>query len=62
MHASQKVDVRDILDCDYKVIAQILNMLLYPISSKKRQLNNWALYAISIRHLISEFIHVLSSV
>ena len=23
MHASQKVDVRDLLDCDYKVIAQI---------------------------------------
>ena len=34
MHASQKVDVRDILDCDYKVIAQIVNMLLDPISSK----------------------------
>ena len=38
MNASQKVDVRDILDCDYKVIAQILNVL-DPISSKKRQLN-----------------------
>ena len=34
MHASQKVDVRDILDCDYKVISQIVNMLLDPISSK----------------------------
>ena len=34
MHTSQKVDVRDILDCDYKVISQIVNMLLDPISSK----------------------------
>ena len=38
VHASQKVDVRDILDCDNKVIAQIVNTLLDPISSKKRQL------------------------
>ena len=36
MHASQKIDVRDIVDCNYKVIAQIANMLLHPISSKKR--------------------------
>ena len=38
VHVSQKVDVRDILDCDYKVTAQIIvNMVL--VSSKKRQLN-----------------------
>ena len=37
VHVSQKVDVRDILDCDYKVTAQIVNMVL--VSSKKRQLN-----------------------
>ena len=43
MHASEKADVRDILDCDYKVIAQIVNMLLDPISSKQRQLDKWAL-------------------
>ena len=49
MHASQKVGVRDIPDYDYKVIAQIVNMLLDPIGSKKRQLNNWAL--VSHRHL-----------
>ena len=36
---AKRQDVRDILDCDYKVIAQIVNMLLDPISSKKRQLN-----------------------
>ena len=30
MHVSRKVDVRDILDCDYKVIAQIVNMVLVP--------------------------------
>ena len=30
MSVSQKVDVRDILDCDYKVIAQIVNMVLVP--------------------------------
>ena len=30
MRVSQKVDVRDILDCDYKVIAQIVNMVLVP--------------------------------
>ena len=62
MHASQKVGVRDILDCDYKVIAQIVDMLLDPIGSKKRQLNKWALVAIAIWHFIHEFIHVLSSV
>ena len=39
VHASQKADVRDILDCDYKVFVQIVNMLLDQISSKKRQLN-----------------------
>ena len=39
VHASQKVDVRDILDCDNKVIARIVNTLLDPISSKKSQLN-----------------------
>ena len=27
MHASPKVDVRDILDCDYKMMAQNVNML-----------------------------------
>ena len=26
VHASQKVGLRDVLDCDYKVIAQIVNM------------------------------------
>ena len=36
---SQKVDVRDIRHCDYKVIVQIVNMLLDPISSKKRKFN-----------------------
>ena len=36
VHASQRVDVHDILDCDYKVIVQIVNMFLDPISSKKR--------------------------
>ena len=36
VHASQKVDVRDILDCDYTVIAQVVNKrLLDPISSRK---------------------------
>ena len=39
-HLSQKVDVRDILHCDYKVIVQIVNTLLDPISSKKRKFNN----------------------
>ena len=29
VHASQKVGLRDVLDCDYKVIAQIVNM--YPV-------------------------------
>ena len=29
MHASQNVDVRDILDCDYKVIAQIVNIYAF---------------------------------
>ena len=43
MHASQKVDIRDILHCDYKVIVEIENMLLDPISYKKRKFNKWAL-------------------
>ena len=30
MHASQKVDVRDILDCDYKLIAQITGTAVLP--------------------------------
>ena len=30
MHASQKGDVRDILDCDYKVIAQITGTAVLP--------------------------------
>ena len=30
MHASQKVDVRDILDCDYKLIAQITGTPVLP--------------------------------
>ena len=32
MHVSQKVDVRDILDFDYNVIPQIVNMVLVPLS------------------------------
>ena len=43
MLAKRYEDVRDILDCDYKVIAQIVNMLLDIIISKKRQLNKRAL-------------------
>ena len=43
MHVSQKVDIRDILHCDYKVIVEIENMLLDPISSKKRKFNKWTL-------------------
>ena len=30
MHASQEVDVRDILDCDYKLIAQISGTAVLP--------------------------------
>ena len=30
VHASQKVDVRDILDCDYKLIAQITGTAVLP--------------------------------
>ena len=30
MYASQKVDVRDILDCDYKLIAQITGTAVLP--------------------------------
>ena len=30
MHASQKVDVRDILDCDYKLIAEITGTAVLP--------------------------------
>ena len=30
MHVSQKVDVRDILDFDYNVIPQIVNMVPVP--------------------------------
>ena len=30
MHASQKVDVRNILDCDYKLIAQITGTAVSP--------------------------------
>ena len=30
MHASQKVDVRDILDCHYKLIAQITGTAVLP--------------------------------
>ena len=30
MHASQKIDVRDILDCDYKLIAQITGTAVLP--------------------------------
>ena len=43
MLAKRYVDVSDILDCDCKVIAQIVNMLVDPIISKKRQLNKRAL-------------------
>ena len=39
VNASQKADVPDVLDCNYKVPAQFVNMLLDPISSKRRQLN-----------------------
>ena len=37
MHAIQKVDVRDIIDCDYKVIAQIVNMLLDPCNRFQKE-------------------------
>ena len=30
MHVSQKVDVRDMLDCDYKLIAQITETAVLP--------------------------------
>ena len=30
MHASQKADVRDILGCDYKLIAQIKGTAVFP--------------------------------
>ena len=30
MHASQKVDVRDILGCDYKLIAQVTGTAVLP--------------------------------
>ena len=39
VNASQKADVPDVLYCNYKVPAQFVNMLLDPISSKRRQLN-----------------------
>ena len=55
VHANEKADVRDVLDCDYKVIAQIVNMLLDPISSKQRQLGKWAL----VSHCQLTFYHLI---
>ena len=50
MHASQKVDVRDILDCDYKLIAQITGTAVLPdekcLSSKTEV---YLLYPCSMR-------------
>ena len=50
MHASQKVDVRDILDCDYKLIAQITGTAVLPdekcLSSKTEV---YLLYPFSMR-------------
>ena len=40
---AKQEDVRDILDWITRWLPQIVNMLVDPISSKKRQLNKWAL-------------------
>ena len=40
---AKKEDERDILDWITRWLPQIVNMLVDPISSKKRQLNKWAL-------------------
>ena len=45
------------------MLPQIVNMLVDPICSKKRQLNKWVLVShCHFSHFANEFIHVLSSV
>ena len=60
---AKKEDARDILDWITRRLPQIVNMLVDPICSKKRQLNKWVLVShCHFSHFGNEFIHVLSSV
>ena len=60
---AKKEDVRDILDWITRWLPQLVNMLVDPICSKKRQLNTWVLAShCHFSHFANEFIHVLSSV
>ena len=65
VHASQKVDVSDILDCDYNWGSDCPNCkhALRPNKFPKEaaQQVNPSIRAIAIWHFINEFIHVLSS-